>query len=55
MAGVEGQAIDSWRRACCDAAFWSAVVAHARCCTSREHEGWAWLLADCATSLPTLG
>lgn len=54
LAGVEGQAIDSWRRACCDAAFWSAVVAHAGCCASREHEGWAWLLADCATSLPTL-
>lgn len=54
LAGVEGQAIDSWRGASCEAAFWSTVVAHARCCASREHEGWAWLLADCATPLPTL-
>ena len=30
LAGVEGQAIDCWRRARCKAAFWSAVVAHAR-------------------------
>ena len=50
LAGVEGQAIDCWRRAKCEAAFWSAVAAHAR----RQDEGWAWLLEDCATPLATL-
>ena len=73
LAGVEGQAIDCWRRASCEAAFWSAVVAHARlrppacaslrcdaggrdgrCCAWHKDEGWTWLLADCATPLPTL-
>jgi hypothetical protein len=71
LAGVEGQAIDCWRRASCEAAFWSAVVAHARpracaslrgdaggrggrCCAWHKDGGWAWLLADCTTPLPTL-
>ena len=73
LAGLEGQAIDCWRRANCEAAFWSAVVSHARprtaacaslrgdvggrggrCCAWHKDEGWTWLLADCATPLPTL-
>ena len=73
LAGLEGQAIDCWRRASCEAAFWSAVVSHARprtaacaslrgdvggrggrCCAWHKDEGWTWLLADCATPLPTL-
>ena len=56
LAGVEGQAIDCWRRASYEAAFWSAVVAHARprppACASLRGDagaGWTWLLADCAT------